>query len=401
MQSEQVFPEGFLWGAATSSHQVEGGQKNDWSAWEQLGKINDQSRSGRACDHWNRFREDFDLAKSLGHTAHRFSIEWSRIEPRPGVWDEAAIDHYRQVVSALRERGIEPFVTLWHFSSPVWFMERGGWESGQASSLFSAYVRKVAEALPDVRYWIPVNEANVYALLSYLVGYWPPEVASPSRAYRVYRQLAAGHRAAYDAIHRTILDARVGCAHNVVDYAPAGQRLVDRLATRFSDDWYNHRWLRWVRPKLDFVGVNHYHRQGIRFGSLRRPVANAPQGQPQTDYGWQISPPSIGRALRGMRRYQLPIYVTENGLADATDATREAYITAYLNEVYGAIGDGVDVRGYLYWSLLDNFEWREGFSKRFGLIGVDFQTQDRTVRQSARAYAEICRTNRLPVSRDA
>lgn len=393
------FPAGWLWGATTSAHQVEGGQDNDWTTWEALGKVKDGSVSGAACDHWNRYREDFDLAQQLHHTAHRFSIEWSRVEPRAGEWDESALQHYGEVVQALRQRGIEPFVTLWHFTNPRWFAARGGWEDSAAPPAFARYVARVVAALPNVRFWITVNEPNVYALLGYLTGEWPPEVKNWRRALTVLNRLAAAHVVAVRAIKTARPDAQVGSAPNLVDYQPERPRhALDRLSTWLSDRWYNQRWLQLTASSSDFIGVNHYLRQRIRFRNLHRPIAVAPQGQPQTDFGWEICPEAIYHVLRVAARYRKPMYVTENGLADAQDRWRQQFISDYLQQVHRAIGEGIDVRGYLHWSLLDNFEWREGYTKRFGLVAVDFSTQRRTVRPSARWFAEVCANNALVVN---
>jgi len=390
------FPDGFFWGASTSSHQVEGGQHNDWSEWEKLGKINDGTQSGRAVDHWYRYAEDFDIARSLGHNAHRFSIEWSRIEPQPGQWNEAALAHYRDVVRALRERGMEPFVTLWHFTNPVWFSASGGWESAEAPQQFERYVERVARALPDVTYWMTLNEPNVYALLSYLVGYWPPEVKHWRRALRVYQTMAQAHRLAYAAIKRADPKASVGMANSAINYVPARpSSFLDRWMARFCDRWYNRWFIEHTINELDFIGVNHYVRQGIRVRSLRHPIVTEPRGEPLTDYGWGICPEAMGKVVRSMWRYRKPLYITENGLADAKDQWRREVLKNVLIELHKAISGGVDVRGYLHWSLLDNFEWREGFAMRFGLVAVDFTTMERTVRESAKWFSGVCKNNRL------
>ncbi len=393
-----TFPDGFLWGAATSSHQVEGGQTNDWSEWEKKGQVNDGSVSGAASGHYGRFEEDFDLARALGHTAHRFSIEWSRIEPAEGSWNEHEIEHYRAVVRALKERGMEPYVTLWHFTNPLWFSGSGGWERQDAPDLFARYAARMVAALPEVTHWITINEANVYALLAYLIGYWPPEVANPRRAYRVFQRLVDAHGSAYRAMKRANPDLDVGSAHSMIAFDPAhAGRVLDRWATRTANAWYNDRWLRLTADASDFFGINHYTRQDVTFRSPRQPVHAEFTGEPKSDYGWQLYPEGMYRVLAHASRYRRPIVITENGIADARDRLRERYIREYLAQVHRAIGDGADVRGYFHWSLLDNFEWREGFSKRFGLVAVDTKTLTRTVRPSARYYAGICSSNTLEV----
>jgi beta-glucosidase len=390
------FPDGFFWGTADSAHQVEGGQHNDWSEWERLGKINDGTVSGNAVERWSRYEADFDIAKSLHQNAHRFSIEWSRIEPEEGTWDESAIRHYQAVVAALRARGIEPFVTLWHYTNPLWFSAAGGWESAHAPRLFARYAERIVRALPDVKFWMTLNEPNVFAYFSYLIGYWPPEVAQLRRALRVHGNLAKAHRAAYAVIKKADPSMHVGFANSVVDYVPLRHSAwFDRMAAGWCD-WFGNRWfVERVRKELDYIGVNHYFREAVRFGSLKKPIISEPSGAPKTDYGWGICPEAMGSALRSMWRYRKPLYITENGLADAKDQWRGQFIKNVLIEVHRAISEGVDVRGYLHWSLLDILEWREGFSKRFGLVAVDFETQKRTVRESAQWFSDVCKNNRL------
>lgn len=393
-----TFPDGFIWGAATSSHQVEGGQTNDWSEWEKKGLVADGSFSGAVTGHYERFEEDFDHAQALHHTAHRFSVEWSRIEPARGVWDEQAIEHYRAVVLALKKRGMEPYVTLWHFTNPLWFSQGGGWEQKGAPALFARYAARMATALPDVTHWITINEANAYATLAYLIGYWPPEVTSPLRAHRVFGLLVNAHRSAFRAMKQINPNLHIGSAHNMIAFDPSHpNRILDRWATRSANRWYNDRWLRATSDASDFIGINHYTRQDISFRSFRQPISAEFTGEPKTDFGWQIYPEGMYRVLMRASRYRKPVVITENGIADAKDRWREKYIRDYLAQVHRAIGDGVDVRGYFHWSLLDNFEWREGYSKRFGLIAVDRKTQKRTVRPSARFYAAVCSSNSLSV----
>lgn len=391
------FPDGFAWGAATSSHQVEGGQQNDWSEWEKKGLTTDRSVSGAATGHFERYDADFALAQSLHHTAHRFSIEWSRVEPTQGGWNEEAIEHYRAVVRALIARGMTPYVTLWHFTNPLWFSQGGGWERRDAPALFARYAARMTAAMPEVTNWITINEANVYALLSYLIRFWPPEVSNPLRAYRVFRHFERAHQAAFGAMKRENPRVHIGSAHAMSAFDPASDRPADRWATTTVESWYNERWLKTTAGTSDFFGINHYTRQDVRFRSFRQPIIAEFTGEPKSDFGWQIYPEGMYRVLTRAARYRKPIIITENGIADGHDRWRAQYIRDYLAQVHRAIRDGVDVRGYLHWSLLDNFEWREGFSQRFGLIAVDYSTLARTVRPSARAYAEICAANALAV----
>ena len=411
------FPQGFLWGSATSSHQVEGHTHNDWSEWEKkhaerlareahlkFGHLPhwEQRRpvaedpanyiSGAACDHYNRFREDFDIARELGHTAHRFSLEWSRIEPEEGRFDEAAIQHYREVLEALRERGIEPFITLWHWTNPVWIAEMGGVENKKFAERFERYTRFVAGRLGDlVKFWVTLNEPTSIIGAAYWNGNWPPQKKSLLSAYRVYHVLAEAHNRAFHAIHENDPDAQVGFANILQSFVPYKKdSWSDRVTVTLAHFFTNKYMLRLTRDHNDFLTVQYYFHTRLRF--IRR-THNL--DHPESDLGWEIYPEGIYHILRWLKRYNLPIYITENGLADDVDSRRAEFIRNHLCWIHKAISEGVDVRGYFHWSLLDNFEWDKGFWPRFGLVAVDYATQARTLRESARIYAEICRTNTL------
>ncbi len=392
------FPQGFFWGAATSSHQVEGGNTNDWTEWEGLGRVKNGSQSGLAADHFHRFRDDFSLAKKLGHNAHRLSIEWSRIEPTIGVFDSVAIAHYREVFQTLRQQGLEPFVTLHHFTNPIWFAKLGGWEKRKNIDHFLRFVERMAkEFSSEVRYWITINEPTVYTSLGYLDGRWPPQRKSYRRAWVAIRNLLHAHRGAYAILHRYRADAYVGSANNLVDYqAHRRWHLGDQIMKFFATFWHNTWWLSRTKNSQDFLGLNYYFYHALRFrlawpAQLFAPEANP--SRPQSDLGWEINPTAFGRVLRWLSRYHKPIIITENGIADATDRLRPSFIIEHIREIQSAIRDGVDIRGYLHWSLLDNFEWADGFGPRFGLIKVDYVTQQRTPRPSAFVYEKICRSN--------
>ncbi len=389
------FPSSFLWGAATSAHQVEGGNHNDWSEWEKLGLVKNQEQSGRAADHYHRFKEDFALAKELGHNAHRFSIEWSRIQPRPGFFDVAAIDHYRQVLEELRRLGIEPIVTLHHFTNPLWVSEYGAWGASRSIDDFGHYVQAIVKELGHlVTYWITINEPTVYTSLGYLSDVWPPQRNNVLAAWTAIRHLAKAHKLAYRIIHRHFPYAKVGVANNLNDFVPSRPaNLLDKGLARFADYWHNRWWLDEIHDTQDFIGLNYYFRHPFRF----KPTFNlatflTPESDPQaqkTDLGWEIHPIGMVRVLKWLAEYKRPIIITENGLADADDKLRSKFIQDHVAVLATAIADGIDIRGYLHWSLIDNFEWREGFAPRFGLITVDYQTMARTIRPSAYEYKKI------------
>ncbi|MDD5251897.1 MAG: glycoside hydrolase family 1 protein [Patescibacteria group bacterium] len=403
----RMFPSGFLWGAATSSHQVEGGNtKNDWYRWEQVpGHIVDGSVTGAADDEYNRYEQDFDLAAGFHQNAHRLSLEWSRIEPAEGQWDMEEVLHYRRVLEALRARGMTTMVTIWHFTLPQWFADRGGWEERDAVKLFVRYVEFVARELGDlVDFWNTVNEPTIYLGQSYSIGVWPPGVSNQFRMLRVFRRLAKAHSMAYETLHR-VLDGRgrpvmVGMAQNVITFEPyRKESMADSYFVWFADRLFNHQFFLWTKKRHDFIGINYYFHYRIKYVPTKFTqffYEVHAENRTQSDLGWEINPQGIFQAIMGMARYKLPIIITEHGVANADDSKRPRMIIAALMEVYHAIRAGVDIRGYFHWSLVDNFEWEKGFSGRFGLIAVDFATQKRTPRRSAYVYAEICETNGVP-----
>ena len=408
------FPNGFFWGAATSAHQVEGGNHNDWSEWEiKNAKIKMQNAklkswpdyilknypnllqeenyiSGRTCDHYNRFEEDFDLAKSLGHNAHRFSIEWSRIEPEEGKFNQEAIEHYKKAILSLRERGLEPFVTLWHWTIPLWFRDKGGWRSKKNINYFFRYEKKIVSELRDnVRFWITLNEPEIYSINSYLKGVWPPQKKNLISYFSVIRNLIYAHRKAYKIIKKIQPRAQVGIAKNNVYFEQYKNKPTGIILKKFIDWWWNFYFLNKIKNHQDFIGLNHYFHNRIIYGF------NKNENKIVSDMGWELYPEAIYFVLKDLEKYKKPIYITENGLADARDEKREWFIKESLKNVHKAIQEGVDVRGYLYWSLLDNFEWDKGFWPRFGLIEVDYKTLERKVRPSATAYKRICENNSI------
>lgn len=417
--SKLQFPKGFLWGAATSAHQVEGNTTNDWSEWEKenaerlakeahkkFGHIKYWERlrpeaedpknyiSGIACDHYNRFKEDFDLAKSLHHNAHRFSIEWSRIEPVEGQFDEQALNHYRDVLLALHERGLTPFVTLWHWTMPLWLRDKGGVSSKEFPVYFERYTHFVVSRLNDlVTFWIPLNEPTSVIAGSYTTGQWPPQKKSYFVAHRVYKILADSHKRAYHVIHEINPNAQVGLANLLHSFEPYHEHsFFDTLMIRFSHFFTNEYFLRLTRGTHDFLTAQYYFHNRFKF-----PRKVHLGDKPINDLGWEIYPKGIYNVLKELHQYNLPIYITENGLADAFDDYRLDFIRDHLLWVYQAIEEGVDVRGYFYWSLLDNFEWDKGFWPRFGLIAVDYEDQERIVRKAALFYAQICQENALEI----
>lgn len=394
--AKKNFSKDFLWGAATSAHQVEGNNHNDWTEWEKLGRVERGEQSGLAAGHYSRYAEDFSLAKELGHNAHRLSLEWSRIEPRPGFIDPEAIAHYRSVLLELHRLGIEPLVTLWHFTNPLWIAQHGGWRNRETVDCYGRYVMAVVRELGDlVKYWITVNEPTVYSSFAHLLGYWPPEQKNPLAAWGVIRNFVEAHRLGYQIIHRHLPDAKVGVANNLSDFVPSRKNnFADQTLTSLSRYWHNQWWLDQTYVDQDFIGLNYYFHHPLKFQLTNLPNLVQPHpdpDKPKSDLGWEIYPAGLGNVLAFLKKYNRPIIITENGLADAADTQRANFIRGHVAEIEKSLQAGIRIDGYFHWSLLDNFEWREGFRPRFGLVEVDYQTQTRTIRPSAYTYREIIR----------
>jgi len=394
------FPDGFLWGAATSSHQVEGNNRlNDWWEAEHEGRV--PHASGPACRHYELFREDFDLARSWGHNAHRSSIEWSRVQPAPDRWDEGALEHYVAVVDALRDRGLEPIVTLHHFTNPLWFARRGGWLWREAPAAFNEYVERVVRAIGNrVRFWLTINEPTVYVRQAYIAGEWPPFGCGRWRqALSAMRNQARAHRLGYRTIREALPGSLVSFAHNAPVVQPCrASALSDRSAAGVRDFVLNRLFFKLIGPQsLDFVGLNYYTRMVVRsqgsianrvLGSVCRAHGHAGQG-PVSQIGWESYPQGLIEILRRFGRSGLPVLVTENGIATDDEGLRTRFIEQHLEVISEAVQSGTNVIGYLYWTLMDNFEWTDGPNAPFGLASVDFQTQKRTPRPCVEAMKRM------------
>jgi len=405
------FPDGFLWGAATSAYQVEGGNINaDWWQWEKKAGIEE---SGSACRHYELYERDFNLAKRLHHNAHRLSIEWSRIEPKPGVFSQKELKHYLGVILALRRRNIEPIVTLHHFTNPAWFSKAGGWVNPKSVIWFRRYCQFIVPPLAKhVRYWITINEPTVYISHAYILGVWPPQERSYLKAAAVEENLAWAHVKAYGLIHEiygkiNLKEPSVSIAQNIMAFVYRNKDLKERLAAYLRDRLYNLGFLERImrhnimRKNMDFIGVNYYSRQVVdvkKLGvlSLATDTRDAKYSRcEKNSLGWDIYPRGIYEVLMELKKYHLPVMITENGICTSDDKQRWKYIYEHLKNIHLAMRRGVMVTGYLYWSLLDNFEWDKGFKPRFGLIDINYRTYKRTVRESSRKFGQVCKTGIL------
>lgn len=389
------FPDNFLWGSATSAYQVEG--SNTDADWE------DFKSAGVACDQYNLYEQDFKMIQEMGHNAHRLSIEWARIEPREGEFDQNEIEHYKQVLKSLKDKNITVMLTLWHFTLPKWLAQKGGWENFHSPYYFERFVQRMVPELKSyVDMWVTLNEPGVYVFMSYLggdeSGGWPPEKKSNIAAIKVTWNLGRAHKKAYRTIHKIIPSAKVGIAQNVSSFEPFHKHsFLEMLAVGISDIATNHSFYFLTRGYHDFLGLNYYfhRRYNLEKGVVPEIINPEDQHQDVSDLGWEIYPEGLFDVLADLSD-GLPIYITEAGIATTNDDRRTRFLIQYLQEVYRAIQAGIKVKGFFYWSIIDNFEWHRGFEPKFGLVEIDYKTQKRTPRPSAQVYSEIIKQNSIP-----
>jgi beta-glucosidase len=413
-------PAGFLWGTATAAHQVEGGNTNDWTRFEaQPGTIERGETSAIAAGGWDRMVGDVALMTRLRANAYRFSIEWSRLEPSDGAWNDAAWERYAAFVKELRSQGVTPMVTLLHFTLPLWMADRGGAAAAEFPDRFARFAGEAGRRLgPDVDLWVTLNEPNVQMYMGYVAGRWPPRAKSGGDAVKAYLGLLRAHAAAAKALRAVDPGARVGVANNVMLLEPRSRILLtDWLAASFLDGFWNWAFADAIRdgrarlrlpgasvdetlPELrgttDFFGLNYYFRYFVRL------APGAPEGLTLTPGPGLVSeiggddptgdspPEALFLLMReAWARYGQPIYVTEGGIADERGTLRGALVRGQRLAIDRAIAEGIPVKGYLHWSLMDNFEWEKGYRPRFGLYRVDRQTLERTPAGGADVFAEL------------
>jgi len=404
------FGDDFLWGASTAGHQVEGGNYDQWTVWE-LAHANDMAKSaeerlswlpdwdkqknaaqdpenyvsGKGVDHYRRYKEDFDILQQLNLNAFRFSIEWSRLEPEEGAWDQAAIDHYHNYIAELKKRGIEPVLNLWHWTHPVWFEEKGGFSKSANVGKFLRFVTKVAEEFKDeVRYIITINEPNVYITYSELNGVSVPPLQSKFKRLKTYRHLVKAHKYSYRILKGENPDFIIGVAQQLSnDQAKhpnkLTQKIINRLISYVWGWWFMNR----IRKHMDFFGFNYYftnYYDGFKPNNPKHPT---------NDLGWYMEPAGVGKvAAKAWKKYKKPIMICENGVADAEDQYRQWWLKETMQALVRCRHEGVELIGYMHWSLLDNFEWAQGWWPQFGLVHVDRENgMKRTIRPSAKWWA--------------
>lgn len=405
-----LFPDDFLWGASTAGHQVEGGNYDQWTVWElahaaEMAKTAekrlswlpnwkdvkkqaedpDNYVSGKGVDHLHRYKEDFDILKSLNLNALRFSIEWSRCEPEEGVWDKTAIDHYHNYLAELKQRGIEPVVNLWHWTHPVWFDDKGGFSKSGNIGYFLRFASKIAEEFGDeLRYIITINEPNVYVTYADLNGISVPPGGTRLQRLLTYKNLVKTHRYAYRILKHANPDLQVGIAQQLSNDLPKDpKKWLDKLVVKVVGYVWGTWFLNRIKRRMDFVGFNYY------FTNYYDGFAQKNPKQPLNDLGWYMDPSGVGEvATKLWIKYHKPILIAENGVADASDQHRQWWLKETMLSLISARKAGVELIGYMHWSLLDNFEWAFGWWPKFGLVAVDRENgMKRTVRPSAKWWA--------------
>ncbi|MCR8643089.1 glycoside hydrolase family 1 protein [Paenibacillus sp. N1-5-1-14] len=418
-------PQDLLLGTATASLQIEGGDRNNnWYRFCEEGRIKDGTHCIIAADHWNRVEEDIALMKEMHQDTYRMSLEWSRIEQEAGVFNEEALEHYHDELSKLVAAGIRPCVTLHHFSHPLWLENAGGWIDQRVVASFVRYTAKVIQVFGGlVSDWVTINEPSVYLYEGYIEVNAPPAKSNIVSYMKGARNMIAAHIEAYKTIHQIrqsmgYTDTRVGVANHIRVFDPISTDIRDRMASGILDHVFHRIFLEGMIKGnflfpiglggypygqgtfCDFLGINYYSRDRVAFtwnpanafGKL-----TVEQGAPTSEMGWEIYPEGLYLVCaRLYAKYPMPIFITENGICDATDEKRSQFLIDHLKQVIRLREEGISVERYYHWSLIDNFEWAEGLSRRFGLIHVDYETLQRTIRPSGRLYAQICKDRLVP-----
>ena len=415
--SDIHFPSSFAWGTATAAHQVEGNNSNNnWYQWEKavyengISRIHNNDSSAMAADHWNRYPEDILLMKNLGVSHYRFSVEWSRIEPEEGEWNEDAIEVYSAMVDSLLAKGIEPMITLHHFSHPIWFEEKGGFYERNNLPYFVDYCARIYPYYADrVNKWCTVNEPDVFSIMGYHMGMFPPGKRSPVKAIRVMTNVMIAHGEVYHRLKEINPNSYIGLAKNVTIFDPYRRWNLLHWLTSFA---LNYIWngaiisalsrgrmygksVHRVKKSADFIGLNYYTHVLTSPFLPQTTEIDLPSRKHETitEFGYPMYAEGLERATKWLQKLSIPIEITENGVADAEDKLRPIHLKRHLWVIGNLISNGADIRSYYHWSLMDNFEWAEGYSMRFGLYEVDYESQTRSLRESGKIYQQIIRDN--------
>lgn len=404
---DKDFQEDFLFGAASSAYQVEGGNKNNWSEWEkrtaeervkkstfwyeppeylkEMAEDPQYRVSGMAADSLHRYKEDVEILEKLGLNSYRFSVEWSRIFPEKGEVNQEGLEYYRALISELRTNNIEPLLTCWHWTLPLWLENEGGLMASKAEEYFREYFEVLVENFgDDVKYWIPLNEPDVITSQSYLTGVWPPQEKNILRYLNLYfKRMVNIHKIGYEVIKQHNPNTIVGVAKQNAYFEAYDQNPVNIGIVKLINYFSNELYLNKIKNHLDFIGLNFYSHYKMRLWKVQN------GNDRLSDTGWWMRPDSLYNALMDLKKYNLPIIVTENGVADSEDKYRGWWLDETFKAMKKALESGVDLRGYMYWSLLDNFEWGAGYWPQFGLVAVDRKTFARKIRESAYHYKDL------------
>ena len=410
------YPQQFMWGAALSEYQNSGvthcGDSN-WAEWERRGKIRNRQDSTCCPDFWNHYPKDIAVGKELGLNAIRFSIEWSRVEPEEGKFDEEVIAHYVKIIKDFKKQGMQPFCTLHHFTNPTWFQKKGGFEKEENIKHYVHYARKVIDKLASrVDFFVTFNEIEIYAFMGYILGDFPPgKKLNIARGVEVMKHMLQAHCQVYEYAKLEGITAQVGLVHNILCFQPYWKndlfmrsvcsflttfvhdtvwRFIETGEFRFDSIMYHAKPWKYEGPRLDFLGVNYYSDPRISSIQTFPPFdGTCFSNEIMTDMPYPIHPEGFYNALKKTKQLNLPIYVTENGIADAKDDRRALWLKSYIKAMSKAIAEGVPVKGYFYWTLVDNFEWAEGWDMKFGLSSFCPQTKERTLKKGSYIYKDI------------
>ncbi|MHA1200220.1 MAG: glycoside hydrolase family 1 protein [Candidatus Heimdallarchaeaceae archaeon] len=417
MTKDYIFPDGFLWGGAHSAYQTEGNNfNNDWYEFEQVkGNIKNGDKCGESANHYELYDQDHKLFRKLNHNTLRTGIEWSRIVPNESEVNEEELEHYHKVFESLKKNQLEGFVTLYHFTIPLWFERKGGFLKTKNLKYFEEYCEIISKNFPEVKFWNPINEPGVVPLMSYFYGEFPPGKKSLLAYAKVYRNMMKAHALAYRSLKKHNPQSQVGIVKSFpYFYQKDHGKYWERKVTSALDYAYNQvavdatikgqvpfipfAYKKWLKDTSDYFGVNYYNAVyfKFRFGIPVGMETKTPDDKEITQLGYGIYPEGLYENIMRIKRvYKGPIYVSENGIGTLDDNLRQRFILKHLFEVHRAIENGADVKGYFYWSTIDNWEWAEGFEPRFGMIGIDYKTQERHIKDSAKMFAEIANKNKI------
>lgn len=388
------FPADFLWGVANSAYQVEGYNTNsDWYQWEMKGRTEGGTKNGRSADYWNRYEEDHALAQQIGCNAFRNGLEWSKIEPEEGEFSEDAIEHYRKVLTDLKRLGIKRVVTLNHWTIPLWFAAKGGWHGENPEKYFVGFVEKVIHALgEEMDICLTLNEPTILLNKGYLAGVFPPGRKSVLAFWKARRNMIKAHKESYRVIKQRFPDLPVGITQFCNTFEVEGALGMFKPLLKKFQMFYNWGFITDSLEYHDFIGIDYYATfvLSFKYPFFKRMTTD----NRLSDMGWGIYPKGLyDVCMEAGRSFKKPLYVFENGLADAQDNHRSDFIKEHLEFLNKALVAGADVKGYFYWSLTDNFEWNKEFDPRFGLVEIDYKTLERKPRPSFYAYKKIIEQN--------